>query len=81
MIGAMIHPGILLALGSAILFGAITPFAKLLLGSADPWMMAGLLYLGALEGAWQRFIYPEPSSSCLMSRPHCVEPTCSGLPS
>lgn len=39
--------GILLALLSAVLFGASTPFAKLLLGSVDPWMMAGLLYLGA----------------------------------
>lgn len=42
-----IHPGILLALLSASLFGASVPFAKLLLGSVDPWMMAGLLYLGA----------------------------------
>jgi len=40
-------PAVLLALLSAILFGASTPFAKLLLGSASPWMMAGLLYLGA----------------------------------
>src|SRR3954449_11366391 len=39
--------GILLALTSAVLFGASTPFAKLLLGSVDPWLMAGLLYLGA----------------------------------
>ncbi|AGB73951.1 MULTISPECIES: DMT family transporter [Rhizobium] len=43
----MTRVGILLALLSAILFGACTPFAKLLLGSVDPWMMAGLLYLGA----------------------------------
>ena len=43
----MIREGILLALLSAALFGASTPFAKLLLGSVDPWMMAGLLYLGA----------------------------------
>jgi hypothetical protein len=34
--------GILFALLSAVLFGASTPFAKLLLGSALPWMMAGL---------------------------------------
>lgn len=40
-------PGILFALLSAALFGASTPFAKLLLGSVDPWLMAGLLYLGA----------------------------------
>lgn len=39
--------GIPIALASALLFGASTPFAKLLLGSVDPWMMAGLLYLGA----------------------------------
>jgi drug/metabolite transporter (DMT)-like permease len=39
--------GILLALLSAVLFGASTPFAKLLLGTVDPWLMAGLLYLGA----------------------------------
>jgi len=39
--------GILLALASAVLFGASTPFAKALLGSVDPWLMAGLLYIGA----------------------------------
>jgi drug/metabolite transporter (DMT)-like permease len=39
--------GISLALGSALLFGASTPFAKLLLGTVNPWLMAGLLYLGA----------------------------------
>ncbi len=40
-------PGVPLALLSAVLFGASTPLAKLLLGSIDPWLMAGLLYLGA----------------------------------
>src|SRR3954471_22073983 len=39
--------GIPLALASAVLFGASTPFAKLLLGAVDPWLMAGLLYIGA----------------------------------
>lgn len=43
----MTRIGIPLALTSALLFGASTPLAKLLLGSVDPWMMAGLLYLGA----------------------------------
>lgn len=38
--------GIPLALASVVLFGASTPFAKLLLGLVDPWLMAGLLYLG-----------------------------------
>jgi drug/metabolite transporter (DMT)-like permease len=40
-------PGVPLALASAILFGASAPFAKLLLGSSDPQLLAGLLYLGA----------------------------------
>jgi drug/metabolite transporter (DMT)-like permease len=39
--------GIVFALLSAALFGASTPLAKWLLGSVDPWAMAGLLYLGA----------------------------------
>jgi len=46
----MLRKGILLAVLSAALFGASTPFAKLLLGSVDPWMMAGLLYIGAGVG-------------------------------
>lgn len=40
-------PGVAAALGAAVLFGAGTPFAKLLLGAVSPWLMAGLLYLGA----------------------------------
>ena len=44
------HVGILLAIASAVLFGASTPLAKLLLGAVDPWLMAGLLYLGAGVG-------------------------------
>ena len=40
-------PGVPLALGAAILFGASTPFSKLLLGSVNPWLLAGILYLGA----------------------------------
>jgi drug/metabolite transporter (DMT)-like permease len=36
-----------LALLSAVLFGASTPFAKLLLRDVDPWMLAGVLYLGS----------------------------------
>jgi drug/metabolite transporter (DMT)-like permease len=40
-------PGVPLALTSALLFGASTPFAKLLLGVTQPWLLAGLLYLGA----------------------------------
>lgn len=40
-------PGVPFALGAAILFGASTPLSKFLLGSIDPWMLAGLLYLCA----------------------------------
>ena len=41
------NPGIWTALGAALLFGAGTPFAKLLLGPVSPWLLAGLLYLGS----------------------------------
>lgn len=41
-------PGVPIALASAALFGASTPLAKLLLGGGiNPWLLAGLLYLGA----------------------------------
>jgi drug/metabolite transporter (DMT)-like permease len=40
-------PAPVLALLSAALFGAGTPLAKLLTGSLDPWLLAGLLYLGS----------------------------------
>jgi drug/metabolite transporter (DMT)-like permease len=40
-------PGVQAGLAAAVLFGAGTPLAKLLLGSTDPWMLAGLLYLGS----------------------------------
>lgn len=40
-------PGIGSALAAALLFGASTPFAKLLLAKMGPQMLAGVLYLGA----------------------------------
>lgn len=43
-------PGVPMALASAILFGVSTPFSKLLLGAINPWLLAGLLYLGAGVG-------------------------------
>jgi len=39
--------GVQAALAAAVLFGAGTPLAKLLLGSVSPWMLAGLLYAGS----------------------------------
>ena len=43
-------PGVPLALGSAILFGLSAPLSKLLIGAIDPWLLAGILYLGAGAG-------------------------------
>ena len=43
-------PGVLYALAAAILFGASTPFAKLLLDGVGPVLLAGLLYLGSGVG-------------------------------
>jgi drug/metabolite transporter (DMT)-like permease len=42
---------VLLALLSAALFGAATPFSKALLSSFDAFQLAGLLYLGAALGS------------------------------
>src|SRR3970040_2106155 len=44
---ATLSSGAGLALLSALLFGASMPLAKLLLRDIDPWMLAGLLYLGS----------------------------------
>jgi drug/metabolite transporter (DMT)-like permease len=41
------QPGVAAALGAALLFGAGTPLAKILLDSVSPWLLAGLLYLGS----------------------------------
>lgn len=41
------QPGVIAALGAALLFGAGTPLAKQLLVTLNPWLLAGLLYLGS----------------------------------
>ena len=41
------QPGVLAALVAALLFGGGTPLAKWLLTSVNPWLLAGLLYLGS----------------------------------
>ena len=41
------QPGVLAALAAAVLFGLATPRAKRLLQTIDPWVLAGLLYLGS----------------------------------
>ena len=47
---ALRNPGVQAALAAAVLFGAGTPAAKLLLGDVSPWLLAGLLYLGSGVG-------------------------------
>ena len=39
--------GVIASLGAALLFGAGTPLAKLLLDQTSPWLLAALLYLGS----------------------------------
>lgn len=66
-------PGVPLALGSAILFGASAPLSKWLLGSVDPWLLAGILYLGAGLGLafvhWGRPLIGLARVEALLSRP------------
>jgi drug/metabolite transporter (DMT)-like permease len=49
-----LNRGVLYALGASALFGASTPFAKLLLGEVSPLVLAAILYLGSGLGlaAW-----------------------------
>ena len=42
--------GVTFAIGAAMLFGASTPLAKILLSTAEPFQLAGLLYLGSGVG-------------------------------
>jgi drug/metabolite transporter (DMT)-like permease len=44
---ARLNTGVLCALTAAALFGASTPFAKLLLGEVSPLVLAAILYLGS----------------------------------
>jgi drug/metabolite transporter (DMT)-like permease len=44
---SLTETGIVAAPGAALLFGAGTPLAKLLLRDISPWLMAALLYLGS----------------------------------
>jgi len=56
------RPGVPAALAAALLFGASTPFAKVLLARIDPWLLAALLYLGSGVGLMlYRWIRRSPS--------------------
>jgi drug/metabolite transporter (DMT)-like permease len=48
----VLHSGIVAAMTAAVLFGAGTPLAKLLLAHTSPWLLAALLYLGSGIGLW-----------------------------
>ena len=65
-------PGVPLALGAAILFGTSAPLSKLLMGSVDPWLLAGILYLGAGVGlalvTWGRARIGLPSAEAKLQR-------------
>jgi drug/metabolite transporter (DMT)-like permease len=43
----MSFTAIVYALAAAVLFGLSTPAAKVMIGAVDPWMLAGLFYLGS----------------------------------
>src|SRR5688572_15927247 len=47
MTQAIFQNGVMPTLLAALLFGAGTPLAKLLLHDVSPWLLAGLLYLGS----------------------------------
>ncbi len=47
-----LHSGVIAAMTAAVLFGAGTPLAKLLLAHTSPWLLAALLYLGSGVGLW-----------------------------
>lgn len=61
------QPGVRAALGAALLFGAGTPIAKLLLNSVSPWLLAGLLYFGSGVGLtlYRKLIH---TPNCRLSR-------------
>ncbi|MHB1586910.1 MAG: DMT family transporter [Acidiferrobacteraceae bacterium] len=66
--------GIASAIGAALLFGASTPLAKILLGPVPPILLAGLLYLGSGVGLilwWvlRRWLRRNaPQEACLAGR-------------
>ncbi len=63
----MYRTAIACALAAALLFGLSTPAAKILAGSVDPWMLAGVFYLGSGLGlglwrAWRALANRRPES-------------------
>jgi drug/metabolite transporter (DMT)-like permease len=64
----MHRTAIVYALASAALFGASTPFAKLLVGEMPPLVLAGLLYLGSGIGLLSWFLVRGGKRSARLSR-------------
>jgi len=62
-----------LALAAAVLFGLSAPAAKLLVGTVDPWLLAGLLYLGSGIGLgvyrWSQRLLGRIGSEAPLGRP------------
>lgn len=55
--------GYIYAIAAAVLFGASTPAAKFLLSEINPWLLAGLLYLGSAIGLFIIFLLQTLSSN------------------
>ncbi len=60
------EPGVLAALGAAVLFGGGTPIAKWLLSRINPWLLAGVLYVGSGLGlCLYRWVRDAPAGKLL----------------
>ncbi|MDP1748173.1 MAG: DMT family transporter [Reyranella sp.] len=64
---------VLLAIGSAVLFGLAAPVAKLLLETSDPWVLAGILYCGAGGGLFVVHVVLRGIGSAAEARLTCRE--------
>lgn len=73
--GALRHPAIRAALASALLFGLAAPLGKLLLGAMDPFLLAGLLYLGSGAGL---FLWRRASGQPAVTLPRAERPWLAG---
>jgi drug/metabolite transporter (DMT)-like permease len=63
-----LNRGIAAALAAAVLFGASTPLAKLLLGETSPWLLAGLLYLGSGLGLGAVLLFRHAPSASIPAK-------------
>lgn len=60
--------GAAIALVSALLFGLSAPAAKILVGTVDPWVLAGLLYSGAGGGLFVWRLFAGTTSEAKLAR-------------